>query len=116
MKPLHYLTTLLIACLPVSAATTEARSPAPNHQRSVRVLGAVNHPGDIAMPPAGERFTLREAIAAAGGPTRLAELRAVRITRKVTLEIDVQQMTKSRNPSTYLNLQEGDTIHVPLRP
>jgi protein involved in polysaccharide export with SLBB domain len=68
------------------------------------------------MPPPGERFPIVDAIAAAGGLTRFAELRAVKITRKVTIEVDLQEMMRTRNPSTYFNLEDGDIIHVPLRP
>jgi len=88
-------------------------------ERSVNVGGAVNTAGRVQFPV--ERgLTIVDAISLAGGPSRLANLKLVKLTRRnadgdtTTEVIDVDSMWKSggRDP---LPLQKDDNIFVPER-
>ena len=88
-------------------------------ERVVNVVGQVGNPGRVQFPQ--ERgLTIVEAISLAGGQTRLADLRKVKLTRKnpdgetVTEEINVDAMMKGggRNATP---LQKDDVILVPER-
>jgi len=88
-------------------------------QRTVKVLGAVNQPGAIVFPPE-EKMGLLEAIARAGGFSRIAERRKVRLSR--TLEdgksenyiINTDEMIQGASAEQWL-LTKGDVIFVPER-
>lgn len=82
----------------------------------VNVLGQVNKPGYVAIPPE-EPLTLLQAIAAAGGFTRLADEQDVIIRRKDeegnTQVIPQNVREIQRNPNVPdMQLQDGDTISV----
>jgi polysaccharide export outer membrane protein len=86
-------------------------------ERSVSVNGAVNTAGRILFPQ--ERgLTIVEAISSAGGQSRVADLKKVRLTRRnaagemTTMVIDVESINKggARDP---VPLENGDTIFVP---
>ena len=88
-------------------------------QRTTQILGAVNSPGAIVFPPE-KQMGLVEAIARAGGQSRLADLRRVRLTR-VSAEgkienytINVDEIMKGVSGEKWL-LQKGDIIFVPER-
>ena len=88
-------------------------------ERSVNVIGQVNNAGRVLFPP--ERgLTILEAIALAGGQTRLADLKKVKLTRKsesgetVVEEIDVDALMK-RGGRDAFPLQRDDVIFVPER-
>src|SRR4051812_4844528 len=49
-------------------------------QRTVQVVGSVNNPGAVVFPPE-QKMGLVEAIARAGGQSRIADLKKVRLTR-----------------------------------
>jgi polysaccharide biosynthesis/export protein len=87
-------------------------------ERTVNVMGAVNSPGRVSFPP--ERgLTLAQAIALAGGHSRLADLKKVKLTRRAAdgdtrmEEINVDEIMK-RGARDVL-LQEDDVILVPER-
>jgi polysaccharide export outer membrane protein len=88
-------------------------------QRTVKVLGAVNQPGAIVFPPE-QKMGLLEAIARAGGFSRIAERRKVRLSR--TLEdgksenyiINTDEMIQGASVQQWL-LTKGDIIFVPER-
>lgn len=88
-------------------------------QRTVKVLGAVNQPGAIVFPPE-QKMGLLEAIARAGGFSRVAERRKVRLSR--TLEdgktenyiINTDEMIQGASAQQWL-LTKGDVIFVPER-
>jgi polysaccharide export outer membrane protein len=88
-------------------------------QRTVKVLGAVNQPGAIVFPPE-QKMGLLEAIARAGGFSRIAERRKVRLSR--TLEdgksenyiINTDEMIQGASAQQWL-LTKGDVIFVPER-
>jgi polysaccharide export outer membrane protein len=88
-------------------------------QRTTQILGAVNSPGAIVFPPE-KQMGLVEAIARAGGHSRLADLRRVRLTRigsEGKLEnytINVDEIMKGASGEKWL-LQKGDIIFVPER-
>jgi polysaccharide biosynthesis/export protein len=88
-------------------------------QRTVQVVGAVNQPGAVVFPPE-QKMGLIEAIARAGGQSRIADLKRVRLTRtnaegKAENQIiTVDDMMKGNSNEQYL-LQKGDVIFVPER-
>ena len=87
--------------------------------RTVQVLGAVNSPGAIAFTPE-QPMELVEAIARAGGHSRLADLRRVRLTRPAadgkseTLTINVDELMRGTTSEKWM-LEKGDVIFVPER-
>jgi polysaccharide export outer membrane protein len=83
-------------------------------ERSVNVFGQVQKPDRVPFPP--ERgLTIVEAIAAAGGTTRLADLKKVKLTRNgETEEINVDAMM-NKTGREAVQLQKDDVIFVPER-
>lgn len=88
-------------------------------ERSVNVIGQVNNAGRVLFP-SEKGLTIVEAIALAGGQTRLADLKKVKLTRKtdtgetVVEEIDVDALMK-RGGRDAIQLQRDDVIFVPER-
>ncbi|MBI3884185.1 MAG: polysaccharide biosynthesis/export family protein [Opitutae bacterium] len=88
-------------------------------QRTAQVLGAVNSPGAIAFPPE-QKMGLLEAIARAGGFSRLAERRRVRLTRTLAdgksenYTINADELIQGNSNEPWL-LVKGDVIYVPER-
>ncbi len=88
-------------------------------QRTVQVVGAVNQPGAVVFPPE-QKMGLIEAIARAGGQSRIADLKRVRLTRtnaegKAENQIiNVDDMMKGNSNEQYL-LLKGDVVFVPER-
>jgi len=88
-------------------------------ERSVSVIGQVSNAGRVLFPPE-KGLTILEAIALAGGQTRLADLKKVKLTRKaengdtVVEEIDVDALMK-RGGRDAIQLQRDDVIFVPER-
>ena len=88
-------------------------------ERSVNVLGQVGKPDRVPFPQE-KGLTIIEAITLAGGPTRLADLRRVKLTRKqadgdsVVEEIDVSAMM-NKGSKDAVQLKTGDVIYVPER-
>lgn len=87
--------------------------------RSVNVVGSVTNQGRIQFPQ--ERgLSIVDAISLAGGQTRLADLRHVRLTRTnangdtESTTIDVDAMMKKGGTDPVL-LQPGDVVFVPER-
>lgn len=88
-------------------------------ERTVNVIGSVTNQGRIQFPQ--ERgLTIVDAISLAGGQTRLADLRKVKLTRKngngdMDVEIiDVDAMMKTAGRD-QVQLAPGDVIFVPER-
>ncbi len=88
-------------------------------QRTVQVLGAVNGPGAISFPPE-QKMGLVEAIARAGGFSRLAERRRVKLTRTLAdgktdnYTINADELIQGNSNEPWL-LVKGDVIFVPER-
>ncbi len=88
-------------------------------QRTTQILGAVNAAGAIVFP-SEKQMGLVEAIARAGGQSRLADLKRVRLTRigaEGKIEnyiINVDDLMKGVSGEKWL-LQKGDIIFVPER-
>lgn len=84
--------------------------------RTVQVLGAVNQPGAIAFTPE-QQMGIMEAIAKAGGQSRVADVRKVRLTRQgadgkpETFTINLDDVMKGVSSEKWL-LQKGDVILV----
>ncbi|MGF1448714.1 MAG: polysaccharide biosynthesis/export family protein [Opitutales bacterium] len=86
-------------------------------ERRVEVFGSVNRPGPVLIPPE-ESMTLTEAIAAAGGLSRIAKEGAITITRTLpngrteVFRFDFDDII--RDPKvTDPRLLDGDKIFVP---
>lgn len=88
-------------------------------ERSVNVLGQVGKPDRVPFPQE-KGLTIIEAITLAGGPTRLADLRRVKLTRKqsdgesVVEEVDVSAMM-NKGGKEVVQLRTGDVVFVPER-
>lgn len=88
-------------------------------QRTVQVTGSVNQQGAIPFVPE-QKMGLVEAIARAGGHSRLADLKNVRLTRThpdgrtETFSVNVSELMKGGSGELWL-LQKGDVIFVPER-
>ena len=88
-------------------------------QRTVTVLGAVNNPGAVVIPP--ERsMTFLDAIARSGGFSRLANRKAVSLTRNLpdgqtaNFTINADQMMAG-DAANQWTIKDGDIISVPER-
>ena len=88
-------------------------------QRNINVLGAVNIPGSILIPPE-KNLTLLDAIARSGGFSRLANRNKVSLTRTkadgqtVNFIINADQLV-SGDTTNRSTIQDGDIIFVPER-
>ncbi len=86
-------------------------------QRTVQVVGAVNSPGAVVFPPE-QKMGLVEAIARAGGQSRIADLKRVQLTRTSaqgkteTFTINVVDLMKGASGEQWL-LLKGDVVLVP---
>jgi polysaccharide biosynthesis/export protein len=78
----------------------------------VRVVGEVNSPGEVEVPPDS---TISSAVAIAGGPNRDATLRRVELVRlNENGQITSEEMDLRDLDDDY-QVQEGDVIYVPER-
>lgn len=76
----------------------------------VRVVGEVNDPGEVTLPP---NSSLSSAVAIAGGPTddaRLSRVAYIRLNEEGEVE---RQIVDLRNLTDNYQVQEGDVILVP---
>ena len=86
-------------------------------QRTVQVVGAVNNPGSVVFPPE-QKMGLVEAIARAGGQSRIADLKRVQLTRTSAegktenFIINVTDLMKGASGEQWL-LRKGDVVLVP---
>ena len=86
-------------------------------QRTVQVVGSVNNPGAVVFPPE-QKMGLVEAIARAGGQSRIADLKKVRLTRTSpegkteNFIINVDDLMKGASGEPWL-LRKGDVVFVP---
>ena len=85
----------------------------------VRILGSVNRPGVVEMPPDRE-MTLTEAIASANGVSRLGNPKSITIKRvddagkTQQFEVNFNRILMNAKAKDMI-LKEGDTIWVPER-
>jgi polysaccharide biosynthesis/export protein len=88
-------------------------------ERTVQVLGAVNKSGPVVFPPE-QKMGIVEAIARAGGHSRLADLKRVRLSRTnaegrtENFTINVDDLMRGTSGEPWL-LQRGDVVFVPER-
>lgn len=86
---------------------------------SVNVLGSVNTPGSVTIPP-DRGLRLLEAIAQAGGFNRLADRKHIKLTRTesdgktATYTINADEIIQGTSPDSW-RLQKADVIFVPER-
>jgi len=87
-------------------------------EKRVEVLGRVNRPGTVLIPPE-EALTLTQAISGAGGPNQLANLSKVRLTRVSpdgkTEVMNINFSNVSKGKLDDIELQDGDSIFVEER-
>jgi len=89
-------------------------------KRDVKVLGQVTKAGSVDIPT-DRPLKLLDAIALAGGFTRLADRKKVTLTRTTpdgtttTTEINAESIIQSKNSADQWVLQYGDVINVPER-
>lgn len=87
--------------------------------RTLNVLGAVNSPGSVVIPPEQD-LTLLDAIARSGGFSRLANRNRVSLTRTLAngqtenFTINADQLMSGDAAHRWL-MQNGDVISVPER-
>mgnify|MGYP001801085807 CR=1 FL=1 len=87
--------------------------------RNVNVLGQVQRPGVVLIPPDRPLF-LSDAIAQAGGPTRLANLGRIQLKRVletgeiISRELNFDEIITNPNISDF-PLRDGDTLYVSER-
>ena len=114
MKLKSFLAALLL--LAFTSIQGSAQDPAPSivNPITINVLGAVNRPARCVLPTGA---TVLDALAAAGGATRVGDLAKVRIIRRNT---DGKADTSLNNVKQILNgqskdvpLRDGDTLNVP---
>jgi polysaccharide biosynthesis/export protein len=86
--------------------------------QSVNVLGAVNQPGAVQLPPE-QRFFVLDAITKAGGFSHVANLRKLRIIRRdgtegkvKVIELDLEKFIKGEK-DLNIRLEPEDVIFVP---
>ena len=85
----------------------------------VRILGSVNRPGVVEMPPDRE-MTLTEAIASANGISRLGNPKSITIKRvndsgkTEQFEVNFNRILMNAKAKDMI-LKEGDTVWVPER-
>lgn len=88
-------------------------------RRSVNVLGSVTTPGEVQFPPE-QGLTLLDAISRAGGFSRLADRRRVKLTRTLadgtteTFIINADELIEGSSQRVW-TLQVNDLIYVPER-
>jgi polysaccharide biosynthesis/export protein len=84
---------------------------------SVNVLGSVNQPGSVVIPP-DQGLNLLDAIAHAGGFSRLADRKSIKLSRTAadgkttTYVINADDIIQSKSEDSW-SLQKGDVIYVP---
>ena len=89
--------------------------------KEVMLLGQVAKQGKIAFPADASNLSIVEAIASAGGLTRIAKGDAVRVTRhdgqaEQVFTVNVDKLVDGRAASTEkFMLQPGDVVFVPER-
>ena len=96
----------------LSEVDTQVLSRSTFSPRSIRVsvVGEVKAPGDKEVPP---NTTISQAVAAAGGPTNIANLAAVRFVRLLPNGTVQQQGVNISNLGDTVPLQNGDVVVVP---
>jgi polysaccharide biosynthesis/export protein len=86
---------------------------------SVNVLGSVNLPGSVVIPP-DQGLNLLDAIAHAGGFSRLADRKTIKLSRTspdgktTTYIINADDIIQSKSADSW-PLQKSDVIYVPER-
>lgn len=87
-------------------------------QRRVIVFGEVKSPGIYEMP-VGERFSLLQVIARAGGPTDLAATDRVRVVRRTeggaekAIRVNVTELLRGGGEARDVDLRPDDVVIVP---
>jgi polysaccharide export outer membrane protein len=88
----------------------------------VTVLGEVEDPGSVVIPPGRNGLPIQIAIAEAGGFTGTAKSTAVNVTRsdpassrESSREVNVDRILQSRDGSDAFIVHAGDVVFVPRR-
>ncbi|WP_440906382.1 polysaccharide biosynthesis/export family protein (plasmid) [Catenovulum sp. SX2] len=80
--------------------------------RTVYIMGEVQKPGAYEAP---DNVSFLDILANAGGPTRFAETRQIRLLKESgeTIQIDLQQFNENHAQVNLPNMTPGDVIFVP---
>mgnify|MGYP000061874619 CR=1 FL=1 len=80
--------------------------------RTVYIMGEVQKPGAYEAP---DNVSFLDILANAGGPTRFAETRQIRLLKESgeTIQIDLQQFNENHSQVNLPNMTPGDVIFVP---
>ncbi|MBI2927192.1 MAG: SLBB domain-containing protein [Verrucomicrobia bacterium] len=100
---------------PADPATTSSSGSEDQEKpkRTVSVLGAVNKPGIVALPT-DQKWTLLDALAAAGGLNRVASKSRIELIRKgETSKFRFEDLKKTNDSSKSPSLEAEDIIVVP---
>lgn len=82
-------------------------------KRLVSVMGQVNRPGPVEIPPE-RRLTVIEAISQAGSFTRLARKNDIEISRTgLQKPIRCSDEEQRNNPDKVIYLEPGDVVYIP---
>ena len=92
-------------------------------ERYVSIIGQVKNPGRIALAPEAASIGIFDAVAQAGGFTRIARTDAIQVTRrsadrsdeKLVVNLDLYLEAKGRATSREFQLLPGDVLVVPER-
>lgn len=90
-------------------------------ERTITVLGQVHHPGQVVLSPEAPATTISKVIAAAGGFTRLANTRKVKVVRvnatgeRQSWEVNVKDLLAADSEEAYFTVYPGDVINVKER-
>ncbi len=89
------------------------------NKQQFTVLGQVNNPGTYTLPEEQQNVDILDAVARAGGFTRLAKLSEVIVRRTAggreeTFNVDVNRMMRDKTTPRFV-IQPNDSISVPER-
>lgn len=80
-------------------------------KRTVMVLGQVNRPGEVQIPPEG-KLTVIEAIGGANGYTRYARKGDIEVSKKGQKSVRCSDDDQRNSPDKVIYLEHGDVVFV----
>jgi polysaccharide export outer membrane protein len=80
-------------------------------KRTVMVIGQVNRPGEVQIPPEG-KLTVIEAIGFANGYTRYARKSDIEVSKKGQKSVRCSDDEQRNSPDKVLYLEHGDVVFV----
>ena len=91
----------------------------PRNEALISVMGSVQKAGQFALPE-DKQVTVLDALGLAGGPSQLANPRAVSVVRMVdgtpsVTQVDLDRIIKKRDFTANIPLQKDDIVFVPAK-